>query len=394
MRSHLRDFTMKNTTRLSPPDGSSSASSSNSAPKKRHKNRKKRILIGCLITVGVLVIGAAIAAYAIKEHMLNQIQYVTDPESPTMINESGETVKIADLTTETHEEAGASDKIHNILLLGVDSRDDSYSDDGTGSRADIIMILTVDENNNILKLTSIQRDCYVKIPGYSKLQKVNAAMNFGGPELLITVLESYLRIDLEEYAYVNFAHMANIIDDVGGVWVNVSNSEKSFMPGQTETGDVLLDGEMAVTYARLRHLGNGDYDRSLRQVEVLQSLLNSFMKMNLIQQTNTLSDILSEVVTNIPKGQIEKYAFDILPRLTSSQIDYLQIPIDGYYNEGMYSDVRDNEWSIRCNWNGMIPLIQEFIFGKTFAFDPVDTIAGAPTTTPTPTAAETTKAAA
>jgi len=66
----------------------------------------------------------------------------------------------------------------------------------------------------------------------------------------------------------------------------------------------------------------------------------------------------------------------------------MQVPAAGYSNEGTYSDFRSGEWSIRPNWNGMVPLVQQFIFGSTFPFDPVPIIPKAPTVTPSPTPAK------
>lgn len=358
-------------------------------PVKRKKKKAKRVGLAILFSLLAIICVLLIAGYFIKEHLLNQVQYVTDASNPTMINEDGSVVSLSDVATQTTNiEIPKFDYIHNILLIGIDSRDNSYASDGTGSRSDIMMILTIDEHSNTIKLTSIQRDCYADIPGYTKPQKINAAMAYGGPQLLMLVLQNELRMNIDQYAYVNFYHMSKIIDEVGGVRVNVSEEEKSFMPGQYDTGDCILDGDMAVVYARIRHLGNGDYDRSKRQVEILQSLLNSYMKMSLVKKTTVLDDVLGEIVTNMTKTDIENYAFTLIPKLTSPKIDYLQVPIDGYYNEGMYSDVTANEWSIRANWNGMIPLIQQHIFGQTYAFDPVNSIPGAPTVTPTPTPGE------
>ncbi len=384
----------------------------NSRPKKRKSMKLwKKILIGALIVVLGVSLTAGTLAYFEAQHLLNQIQIIPDDTNPTIINDESSVVYLSDVVTETTKEPIPTfEGIHNILLIGIDSRSKGYSDDGSGNLADIIMILTINENDASMKLTSIQRDSMVYVPGHTDPMKINAAMNYGGPQLLRTVIEQHLRIDLEEYAYVNFRHMEKIIDAVGGVTVNVSESERTNPEGGLneliaeqnvifganaddnkiyQTGNLRLNGRQAVAYARIRHVGNGDYDRSKRQVEVLQALLDSFMQMSFTGKTDVLAEILGEVCTNIPKEKIEQYAFTLLPMLTSTELTYLQIPVEGYSVEGMYYDFRENgEWSIRPNWNGMIPLIQQFIFGETFKFDPVPVIPQAPVATPTPIPSE------
>jgi LCP family protein required for cell wall assembly len=385
----------------------------NQRPKKKKRMKLwKKILIGVLIVVAGVLITAGTLTYIEAQHLLNQVQYVSDDPNPTIINEESSVVYLKDVVTETTlEPLPTYDYIHNILLIGIDSRSSGYSEDGSGDLADVIMILTINEKDNTLKLTSVQRDSLAYIPGHTKPQKINSAMSLGGPQLLRLVLEMHLRIDLMDYAYVNFRHMEKIIDSVGGVVVHLTESERTNPEGGLneliaeqnvifgsdvdankvyETGDICLNGRQAVAYARIRHVGNGDYERSQRQVEVLQGLLNSFMNLGLTGKTDVMAQVLSQVSTNMLKSDIEKYALNILPNITSTKIEYLQVPIEGYSNEGMYYDLRTGgEWSIRPNWNGMIPLIQDYIFGARSDFDPVPQIPEAPVATPTPKPTET-----
>ena len=77
--------------------------------------------------------------------------------------------------------------------------------------------------------------------------------------------------------------------------------------------------------------------------------------------------MLESIVTDIDQEEIEKMALEFLPSLTDPEIQYLQLPIDGCYNEGMYGD----EWSMRINWNAIVPYVQEFFYGTTTDFDEV-----------------------
>jgi hypothetical protein len=81
-----------------------------------------------------------------------------------------------------------------------------------------------------------------------------------------------------------------------------------------------------------------------------------------------MDDVFEAIVTNIDKQDIEKYALEFLPSLQNAEMQYLQLPIEGCYNAGMYGD----EWSERVNWNALIPYVQLYCYGKTADFDEVD----------------------
>ncbi len=370
--------------------------------RRKGQGRKSRLKKGLIVAgaiLAIVIVALIISTVWMKDHFLNQINY----ESPnqTMIDEDGSVVSISDLANETTVYLPPDEEgISNILLIGIDSRSKTYSEDGTGNLADIIMILTINKNDNTMKLTSIQRDCYAYIPGYSEPKKINAAMSYGGPELLKLVIKNSLRIDIKQYAYVDINHMEKIIDAVGGVTVKVSESERTAAYGLNdlvkvqnqnvgdpenahmlnESGTVTLDGRQAVSYARIRHVGNGDYERSERQVEVLTSLMKNYMDLDITKKVDVLGAVLSQISTNMTKSEIEDYVYNFLPKLSSAKLEYMSVPIAGYSNEGTYG----TEWSIRPNWNGMIPLVQQYIFGKTFPYDQVDAIPEAPVVTPTP----------
>lgn len=385
-------------------------SAAGSSSEQRHRKPKRsfsQFLYRSTLVILVVIIVSVLFLEATKEYYLGKIDYVPPQINPTIIDENGSTVTLSDVATETTViPLPHVDGIHNILLIGTDSRYKTDKADGSGHLADIIMILTVNENDNSLKLTSIQRDNLVYIPGYTDPQKINSAMTYGGPELLMLVVENSLRIEISEYAFVNMNKMEKVVDAVGGVTVNVSEEERTNVLGGLnelvveqnevfgspldsnlllETGNVKLNGRQAVAYSRIRKVGNGDYDRSKRQVEVLRSLMTRFMNMSFTSKVNVLDDICSLITTNIGPESIEWYALTFLPEMENATFEYRQIPFDGYSNSGMYYDLRTKgEWSIRTNWNGMIPEFYQYIFGETFAFDPVELISEAPIATPTP----------
>ena len=379
---------------------------------KRIRRRKKpwtfrrvclRVLLPIILVLTIIAGGIYMAAMRYKDYLLDQIEYIPKDENPTFINEESSVVHISEYTSETSFQPIEEEHIHNFLLIGIDSRSRKYTENGTGSLADVIMVMSVDDNEGTIKLVTIQRDCYAYVPGHTNPMKINAAMSYGGPNLLKKVVENHLRIVIEGFAYVNFYNMEKVIDAVGGIDLEVTKSEVFHEPGGlnsnlreqnnlvgdppekyvlSTSGMVHLNGRQAVAYSRIREVGNGVYGRTERQVKVLNELLKEFSNLGTTSKLAALDDILEMVATDVPREDVEKYAFDFLPEVRNMKIETLGIPIDGYCREGMFSDVRANEWSIRPDWNGMIPIVQEFLYGETTDFDEVPEIPKAPKVEP------------
>lgn len=343
---------------------------------------KLRLTLGIIAGFLGVIVGVVSFALWYKDYLLNKITYETKPSDAviTIVNEQGETVALSDVTETTKFQPIKEEPIKNFLLIGIDSRSKSYNSSGTGERSDVICVMSIDKKNGTIKLLSIARDSYALFPGYSNFHKINASMAYGGPDLLVATVESCLRIEIDGYAYVNFSHMAQIIDAVGGVYVNMTAAERDVanqyineMTGGSDhiysTGDgTWLSGIQAVGYARVRYVGNGDYERMERQIEVLRSVMDQFMKMSASGKLSALDDVLEAVVTDIDKSEIEKLAFEFLPSIDNLEMQYLQLPIEGCYNCGMYGD----EWSMRVNWNAFIPYVQKYFYGYTSDYDEVD----------------------
>ena len=311
----------------------------------------------------------------------------------TMRDENGNVVYIKDVRQKTTCPLIESNSIRNFLLIGIDSRTRDYAPDGLGDRSDIIMIMSVNPTTGAVRLVSVARDCYTYIPGRSLPKKINAAMSLCGPDVLCVTVEDTLRIKIDGWAYVNFFYMADIIDAVGGIYCDVSSREidgdfalnglladLNVLMGLEESQDMVtgegrikLNGRQAVCYARIRKIDD-DYVRSARQVKVLRALADRFMKLPLTRKVSAIRVVLRAVVTNVPLYKMIGYAMRIMPHLRNISIEYMRLPTKGCFNSGIYG----KEWSIRPNWNAMIPYVQKFFYGKTTQFDPVRDISQAP----------------
>ncbi len=96
------------------------------------------------------------------------------------------------------------------------------------TRSDTMMFFSIDEKNKQLKLTSILRDTYVEIPGW-KWNKINAAQSHGGRQLLVDTIEYNFKVDIDNYMLVNFDMFTTIIDELGGVDVEVTEKEANYI---------------------------------------------------------------------------------------------------------------------------------------------------------------------
>lgn len=165
-------------------------------------------------------------------------------------------------------ESPANKDIVNIALFGIDTRDTDYD----GSRTDTIMIVSLDDKHKKIKLSSIMRDTYVDIPG-KKMDKINHAYAFGGPELSIKTINQNFDMNIKEYITVNFVALEKIIDAIGGIDIELKQEELSQITGNPKVGNQNLTGKQAVDYARIRYIGNADYERTERQRRVMQEII-------------------------------------------------------------------------------------------------------------------------
>lgn len=204
--------------------------------------------------------------------------------------------------------------IKKIVLFGIDTQGsgDGQDEEGFLGRSDSIIIVSVNPKFKSLKMISIPRDTYAEIEGHGKM-KINHAYALGGEQLAIKTINSNFDLDITEYATIDFAGLAHVINDIGGVQINISQRERDFInngsgaaysltgnkPKQlTSYGTVTLDGEQALTHSRNRAVGD-DFTRAGRQREVLEAILTKMSTMSIGEISDMLDIFLKEVTTNI-----------------------------------------------------------------------------------------------
>jgi LCP family protein required for cell wall assembly len=171
------------------------------------------------------------------------------------------------------------------------------------------MVLHVDPRAKSVSVVSIPRDTLVVIPGV-RLDKINHAYAFGGPELATSTTSSFLGIPINYYIKININGLEKIIDEVGGVEVDVDQR----MYYVDYAGDLFIDlkpglqrlnGRDAIGFLRFRHDALGDIGRIKRQQKFLQDLAAQIASSkNPIQVYNLISDMIESVDTNLTTSQI------------------------------------------------------------------------------------------
>ncbi len=158
-----------------------------------------------------------------------------------------------------------SDETVNIVVLGSDQRPYSY-----GNNTDVMMLLSLDPKDGTVKLLSFPRDLYIFIPGW-RVDRINVAYAVGGPEAVAQTILYNFGLKVDHTVLLHFWDFTNIIDSLGGIYVEVGGGLKDECGGiqwNYGPGTYHMDGFTALCYVRMRR-NTGDFDRLRRQQEVM-----------------------------------------------------------------------------------------------------------------------------
>lgn len=254
----------------------------------------KTILIYLLVIVLILC-GCVFGAY---KYFFGNLTH--DESFDTAVDDAVNRLAVSSYDT-TLENAN----IKNIAIFGIDSKDSNKG------RSDATMILSIDYEHNKIKLCSIARDTLVYIPDKDVYEKFTHAYAYGGAELAVKTLNVNFNLNITDYVAVNFSEMADIVDMLGGVQVDLTQGEISYMGSDGKSlspgSSVTLNGAQAVTYSRIRHLDN-DNMRASRQREVLSSIFSKARNMSTTQYPGLIRQGLGMCTTSLTYSEILEYA--------------------------------------------------------------------------------------
>lgn len=305
--------------------------------KAKKKNPAPKIAIGILAFFLALIL----LAVALIQPLFGKINY-DEPQQNIYISDS---------------ELVSSDDVKNILLLGVDARAD---EDSEASRADSMMLISLDKKNNCIKMTSFLRDSWVYIPCKDKYQRLNAACTYGGYSAVVDTIEYNYHVDIDGYVVADFEMFKVMVDSIGGVEVEVTEEEANEVtnhPGRygdvvLEAGTHTLTGEQALAYCRIRKIDT-DWKRTERQRTVIEAIINGVVSSGPITAYKMVSSVVEYVQTDLTKSEIRSIAFSSLSCL-SGGFQQASCPFDGtweYAKKGGASvitlDVEENQEQLK-----------------------------------------------
>ena len=295
-----------------------SRASKSKAPMSPAKKKRMIILISVASCLGALLLGFVIWIIVVVSGVKKAADESHDPN-------------FGDEVVQVEQKDG---NIYNIALFGIDTRDpESYK-----GLSDSMMILSLDTNEKEIRLISLMRDTLVPINhnGKTIYGKLNSAYSRGGPALAVNTINEIFGLDIQEYATVNFYAMADIIDEMGGIEIDVQEKEinarnalnhnireqASYLgiknpPLVTKAGKQNLSGIQAVAWARIRSVSTAegtrdDFGRTDRQRVVMEALLNKALSQNILKYPDIAKTMLGFVKTSLSFDEMWDLATSIL----------------------------------------------------------------------------------
>ncbi len=350
------------------------------------KKKLHKILILLAVLAAVLA-GIAVVAYGALKMSLGKSNYVSDEEEQvvyetlepeTSVDEEGNVEYITEQTLDSEEEASVKEQIsdsvqsvredeertqkmegvYDLLLIGVDRRDDSWY-----GNSDVMILLTVNHDQKTVYMTSFLRDLAADIPGVG-VRKLNAACAHGGAQLLVETLEENYAVSIDNYAMVDFNGMIQVVDALGGIDLELTDEEVSVANDYVKTmceangepyedheikesGLIHLDGYQAVGHARNRYSGNtNDFGRTDRQRDVLMAIIEKAQDGGLGSLTDVVEAVLPYITHNISDVELLTLMAQ-LPTILEYQMVEQRIPYDDLYHSENEMLVPDMEETIQ-----------------------------------------------
>ena len=310
-----------------------------------------KLLCSLLALVLVLLLGAT----ALFQQVLGKIHY-TQPVADFGTRLSGFVSNLASegFGAESELIGGTGSGIVNILLIGQDRREGEET-----ARSDSMILCTYHRKTGNVTMTSFLRDLYVPIPGHHS-NRINAAYSEGGAALLDRTLRENFDLHIDGNVEVDFSQFSQIIDLLGGVQLELREDEAAEINKETgsglSAGVQVLNGEQALTYARIRKLdADGDFSRTSRQRKLMNALLGSYRNIKWKDLLPLIDELLPLISTDMNYGRLVLLSMEILPKLSDAQITSQRIPADGTFTD----EKIDGMWVLSADLEANRQLLRE-----------------------------------
>lgn len=250
-----------------------------------------------------------------------------------------------DRNTEKESEESKYD-METFVLFGVDSRENEL-DKGTSS--DSIMLINLNHDLSQVRIVSIYRDTMVDMDPYP-YQKLTYAYAHEGAEFALKTINKNFDLNIKKYATFNFNSTGDIIDELGGIEMDITADETKYINGYidevnevrgtssehiTEAGHYTLDGTQAVAYSRIRYTEGGDYKRTERQRDVMFKMFQKVKAMGTEDRIAFAEQFMDRVKTN--------YSTDKMTSLLYCMSQYEIVEMDAF-PKVFYGGLVGEEW--------------------------------------------------
>lgn len=267
--------------------------------KKMKRKIRFKIFLIVVLTALLIVSGLYVGGNIYLDMKLNKI----DHGDEIKIDEADIAPEVIDRKTEN--------VVVNFALFGADNAGSS-SDQSDEDRSDAMKIVSLDYTNKKIKITSVERDVVVFIPGdYQKYGHFNWAYWFGGPELAVKTLNYNLDLDITQYVTFSFDALEKLVDVLDGVEINMTQKEVNYLKLGGKAGVRKLDGHTALMYCRIRKI-DSDFNRMDRQNNVIQAVISKVKNQSILELMNLVEEMLPYISTNLTNSDIKKYLVDVL----------------------------------------------------------------------------------
>ena len=287
--------------------------------RKYKEMRLRKIIFGIEITV-LLILSGILFVYAWINRSMDKMNQDTLDSSQIQINSE---VKA---NTDLSQMSGTQ----VIALVGVDARGVEGSELAESMNSDTIILCCIDHDKQEIRMVSIMRDTWMNMAKYTdeyyEFDKANSAYNRGGPESMLSMLNTNLDFALTDYVTVNFKALADAIDVLGGLDIEMTNAEcvhannynrevseaqgveYEAIPYDEDLGDDYsevrhVSGALATSYARIRYGGGDDAKRTSRQ-RIVINLMVQKLKQNPTKIPEILDKVMGNVSTSLTKNEI------------------------------------------------------------------------------------------
>ncbi len=342
----------------------------------------KRILLAILLLL--LLLAGLVVWYVWSK--LSLIQYAdeisTAPTETVSATEETEEEQLVDISgleiSETEPiipdaEIRQEDAVTNILLIGTDERSKTFS---TNARSDSMIIVSINRDENTVKLVSLERGMGVPILAgeyEGQYDWLTHVFRYGGADLLVETVEYCFRVEIDNYIRVNFTTVTETVDAIGGIDIEMTASEVNYLnavyqsnpsanpsQGTLTVGVNHINGTTALALSRLRAI-DSDWQRVERQRRVITACMSALKDSSLAELNNLLDQVLPLVQTDLTMLEIADWML-YSPNLLSADIEQMTIPQEGTYG-GMVGMGGRNLYAVDFETNSQI--LQEFLYGAS-----------------------------